>query len=297
MGPRRQRILSFLTELVQELKRERMGALAAEIAFFSMLSLFPGLLMLAASLGYLDALIGQDLAQEAKRAVLDFANLIFTQEASGAIEAVEGLFDSGQTGLLTVASVGALLSLSRAFSGVIDALNLAYDREERRSWWKRRLFGLGFALGALVMGTVLLATVVVGPLFGHGDDIASLIGVEGGFAFLWRYARWPVAALAVVAAITTLYHFAPNKGRTPWRADVPGAAVATGLSFLASFGVRVYVAIAGDTNPLLGALGGFSIILIWVYLLALSLLIGGEVNALLELRRGRRAGSEPKQHV
>jgi len=289
---RRTRLLLFLSDLGAALKRERVGGLSAEIAFFTTLALFPALLMLAATLGYLDAVIGRDLAQEAQSAVVDFANLIFTSEASGAIEAVEGLFEQGQTGVLTLASVGALLSLSRAFAGVIGALNLAYDCPERRTWWKRRLLGLGLALGALIMGAILISTVVIGPLLGRGDDIATLLGAEGIFRSGWRYARWPLAIVAVVAAATTLFHFAPNRGRTRWRDDIPGAIVATSLFFVTSFGVRVYVAVAGGANPVLGALGGFAIILIWIYLLAYSLLIGGEVNALL--LRWQNGGGPPK---
>lgn len=278
-------------ELLSELKKDRVGALAAEIAFFATLALFPALLMLAALLGYLDALVGRDLAEQAKSAVTDFADLVFTNRASGAIEAVESLFEQGETGVLTIASLGALFSLSRAFSGVMVALNLAYDSRERRVWWKRRLLALALSIGGLVISAVLVSTVVLGPLLGQGENLATLIGADGDFRFVWRYLRWPVALVAVVAATTTLFHLAPNKGRSSWKADIPGAVLSTLLFFLMSFGVRIYVAIAGGTNPVLGTLGGFAIILIWIYLLSYSLLIGGEVNALLIEWKRRMASS------
>ncbi|MEZ5266570.1 MAG: YihY/virulence factor BrkB family protein [Acidimicrobiales bacterium] len=156
-----------------------------------------------------------------------------------------------------------------------------YDLDEHRSFIAQRANALVLAVGSVITGAVILSMLVFGPLLGSGTDIADAVGSGRTFAVLWTYLRLPFALAVMVAWAATVFHVAPNH-RTPWRWDLPGAAVTTALWLLGSFGFRVYLGVAGSgSNAVLGVLGGTLTLLLYVFVLSLSLLLGGEVNALL----------------
>ena len=283
------RYLPIVQQLKREVTEDRVTGLAAEIAFFGVLSIFPGLLIVTAALGSLDALVGSDLAIQSKRQIVDFLNLILTDEARGAIDAVEDLFEEGSNGILTIATLTALVGLSRSFAVMTDALNLAYDSGENRPWIKRRLLGLGLSLGTVAMTILMLVIIVVGPFFGKGEQIADLFGLGDAFISGWNLLRWPVSFLMLVAWATTLFHLAPCRKDHGWRTDVPGAVVTAVLWLLVSLGLNIYLSVAADANPVFGVLGGGLILLVWIYLLSLSLLIGGELNPLIDRYQREKA--------
>lgn len=277
-------------KLQKEVTKDRVTGLAAEIAFFAVLSIFPGLLMVTAALGTLETFVGSDLAAESKRQIIDFLNLILTDEASGAIQAIEDLFEKGSGGVLTLASLFALVGLSRAFAVVVGALNLAYGSTEQRPWLKRRLLGLMLSLATLAMAMVTMILIVVGPLFGRGPELADLLGLGEAWAFAWSVLRWPVAFLMLVAWATTLFRLAPSKPLPRWRDGLPGGIVTAVLWLLVSLGLNLYLHLAAGANPVFGVLGGGLILLIWLYLLSLALLLGGEANPIIAAyREGKRA--------
>jgi membrane protein len=276
--------VGWLRDLAREWRDDRVSGLSAEIAFFGLLSLFPALLAMAAALGSLEAIAGADVADRAEEEVVEFLEDVLTEEASGTIRAVENLFEQTEPGVVTIGVVLAVWAASRAFAALIAALDVVYDLEEGRGYVRRRALGLALALGTVLITAVMLAMLVVGPLFGRGRGVADAIGLGSGFATFWDWARLPVAATVMIAWAATVFHIAPNH-RTPWRADLPGAVFAAGAWALISVGFRVYLDVAGDTNQVLGTLGGTLIVLLWLYLLAVGLLMGGELNALLLVRR------------
>lgn len=283
------RYVPILDELRREAVNDRLTGLAAEIAFFGVLSIFPGLLIVTAALGSLDSFVGSDLAMQSKRQIVDFLDLILTHQASGAIDAVEELFEEGSQGILTVASVTAIVGLSRAFAVVTGALNLAYDSGETRAWVARRLLGLMLSLGTVAMTVLMLVMIVVGPFLGKGTEVADRFGFGNAFAFTWSVLRWPLAFLALVVWATTLFHLAPCRKDRSWRADVPGAVVTAVLWLVVSLGLNIYLNIAAGANPVFGVLGGGLILLIWLYLLSLSLLVGGELNPIIARYQQQKA--------
>lgn len=276
-------------DLRREAVDDRVTGLAAEIAFFAVLSVFPGLLIVTAALGSLDTFVGSDLAMESKRQILGFLNLILTSRADGAIDAVEELFDEGSGGILTVASLIALVGLSRAFAVVTGALNLAYDSGEERPWIKRRILGVFLSIGTVIMTVLMLVMIVVGPFLGRGVELWSLLGLGEVYSFVWSVLRWPVAFVMLVLWATTLFHLAPCRKDHGWRRDIPGAIVTAVLWLVVSLGLNLYLTLAAGANPVFGVLGGGLILLVWLYLLSLSLLIGGELNPIIARYREQRS--------
>jgi membrane protein len=274
------RSLRFARRFIEEWRDDRVPDLAAEVAFWAILSLFPALVALASVLGALDSVAGSDVAARVEENVLDGLRSILTGEASGTIDAVADLFAESRPGLLTFSLVIAIWTLSRGFAALVRALDVVYDLHERRSWFRIRGTALVLGLGSIVAGGVMLALIVIGPLLGTGEDVADTFGLESQFATAWDVLRLPLAGLLLVGWAATIFHIAPNH-HTRWRADLPGAIVTTVLWLAFSAGLRVYVDIAQRGNAVFGTLGGVLIVLLWFWLLSLAILVGGEVNELL----------------
>jgi membrane protein len=282
---------SGLGEVVRELAREwredRVTGLAAEVAFFAMLALFPTLLATAATLGSLDNLVGRQLSAKAQATVLVALDRVFTDDASEVLEAVRSLFTERRPGMLTAATLGALFAASRGFVGVIRALDEAYDLEERRTWLAVIPSAVVLALGSVLVAVLMLATLVLGPLLGGGQEVAELVGLGDIFAFFWELLRAPFAFLVLVLWATTLFHLAPDH-RTRWRRHLPGALLTATLWLLVSLGFRLYLRVAANGNEVFGILGGTLTLLLWLYVLGVGLILGGELNAILLRRRAAR---------
>jgi membrane protein len=269
--------------------QDRVDGLAAEFAFFGVLSTFPGLLVVAALLGSAERLVGHDLASRSEALVLDTLDQVLTSSAAGLRDAVSQLFARPSRGVAVVATATALVGLSRAWAVVIRALDLAYGVEERRPWLRQRLLGLALALSSVLLAVVGLAMIVVGPLFGAGEELAERLGLGALFAAAWTWLRWPLAFAALVGWAATVYHLAPAR-TFRWREALPGAVAAAVLWLVASSGFSLYLRLAAGANRVLGALGGALIGVLWLYLLALILLVGGELNGVLH--RSREPGTQ-----
>lgn len=281
----RDRATDFVRAYVREVDKDRLLGLAAETAFFVVLGIFPGLLIAASLLGVLDVVVGADVAERAQSTILSAMDLVLTDEAAGARESIGNLFEQTRGQLLTLAVVGALVTVSGAFAVIINALNIAYNTTERRSWIRRRLLGLLMGVVTMVVVAVALVVLTIGPLFGRGEALADTLGLGDAFVFIWNVLRIPVLVVGVVAWTATLFHYAPSR-RTQWRDAVPGAVLTTALWLAASGGFHLYLRVVAGANPVIGAFGGGVIVMTWVYLLSLSLLLGGELNSLLRVRRG-----------
>ncbi|HEX6425647.1 MAG TPA: YihY/virulence factor BrkB family protein [Acidimicrobiales bacterium] len=284
--------VEVVRRIALEWREDRVSGLAAEVAFFALLSLFPTLLAVTAALGSIEAVAGRDVAARAEAEVIDFLRRVLTDEAADTVDAVEGLFRDSNPGIVTIGVVSALWAASRGFAAVVNALDVVYDLDDRRSYLVRRAVGLGLAVGTIAVTAVMLAMLVVGPLLGTGREIADDLGLGGAFATLWNWFRWPVAVSVMVAWAATVFHVGPNH-RTPWRWDLPGAVLTAVAWALLSIGLRVYLSVAVGTDQVLGLLGGTLIVMLWFYLLAAGLLLGGELNAVLVARAGLRDADVP----
>ena len=292
-------------EVINKADRDRLLGLAAESAFFAVLTLFPALLVVATILGQLGTFIGESNALRVEEAVLTFLDELLTDSADDAIATVRQVFDVGGNAL-TVATLLALASLSTAFSTLVNTVNIAYDVPETRGWWRRRWLGLLLGFGSVLTGALALTLLVIGPIFGRAEEAVGDIGIGGIYDFLWTYLRWPLAFGALVLWATTMDHLMPNR-RTRWRYDLPGGLLTALLWLLASYGLNLYLELVVTSSPIFGALGGGLILMSWFYLLCVALLAGAELNAILLARRRHRAelkqcaevviGPEPGSHL
>ena len=263
--------------------RDRILGLAGENAFMGVLTVFPTLLVFAAVLGQMEAFIGSDNTEKVKTSIIDFLTRVLNGSAEGVDKTVRSLSETDATAL-TLALVIAMASVAQAFASVLNTVTVAYELQDKRGWWYRRLLGLLLGLGTLLAGAVMVTAFVVGPFFGHADDVVSKIGLSEEYAFVWAWIRYPVGFVALVIWATTLFHLCPDRpGR--WRSGLPGGLLTTLLWLAASLGFSSYLGLVVPRSPVLGALGGGLILMTWFYLLCLSLLIGAELNATLLVRR------------
>ena len=280
------RTVRLALDVWRKADRDRILGLAGENAFMAMLTLFPTLLVFAAVLGQLEGFIGSDNTDKVKSSISDFLTRVLTTEAEGVDSTVKKLFDtSGQT--LTLALVIALASLAQAFASVLNTVSVVYDLHDHRGWWHRRFLGLLLGLGSVLAGAVMVTAYVVGPLFGHADEVVKKVGLSEEYGFVWGWIRYPVAFLALVAWATTLFHVCPDRPAR-WRSGLWGGLLTAFLWLAASLGFSTYLGLVVPRSPILGALGGGLILMTWLYLLALSILVGAELNATLLARRAAR---------
>jgi membrane protein len=272
--------------LAGQWRDDRVTGLAAEVAFFAMLGIFPALLAVAALLGSLDSVAGQELAAEAQSAILATLDRIFTDDADGVVTSVRGMFSERRTGILTLGALGALFAAARGFLGVIRALDVAYDLEEQRSWFRLLPTAFALALGSVVMAAFMLAMLVLGPLLGGGEQVAGALGLGDAFVAFWEILRAPFAFVALVLWAATVYWRGPDH-ECGWRTQLPGALLAATSWLAVSLGFRLYLRVAGEGNEVFGAIGGALVLLVWLYLIGIGLLVGGELNAILVERRQR----------
>ena len=277
-------ILRFVDDLRNEWSRARVGGLSAEIAFFGLLGLFPAVIVFAAALGSLDVVIGAGAAADTEEWLLD--RVVETFGSDNTLRAtIEELFDRSNAGLITAGIVITVYASSRGFTAVVGALDVTYGHEDRRNWISTRVMGFVLTLFTLVVAALVAAMVVVGPLLGGGEEIAERLGAGSAFTTAWVWFRWPVVFVVVVCWAASLYHLAPRR-RTPWLTDLPGAVVGTVWWLAVSLGFRVYLdAASSGMNAVVGLLGGALSLLIWLYLLAMGLLVGAEINRVLSDRR------------
>ena len=280
----------FVVDLRREWSRDRVGGLSAEIAFFGLLGLFPAVIVFAAALGSLDVLIGADAAADTEQWLLDRVVEAFGSDNT-LRSTVEELFDRSNAGLITIGVAVIVYASSRGFTAVVGALDVTHGHEHRRSWLSTRVMGFALTLFTVIVASLVAAMVVVGPLLGGGEELADRFGAGSVFTTAWVWFRWPVVFAAVVCWAASIYHFAPRR-RTPWRSDLPGAVFSTVWWLAASRGFRVYLDASTGMNAVFGLLGGALILVVWLYLLAMGLLLGAEINHVLNHRRVGRAPTE-----
>lgn len=262
-----------LKRTVHEIGDDNCLGIAAQLAFYFLLALFPALLFLVALIGYLpieDAL-GELLAAFGAVAPSELIALMREQ--------LHQIAAGNRASLLTLGIIGAIWSSSAAMVAIIDALNRAYDITEWRPWWKRRIVAILLTVALALFVLLSIAFVLIGPAL--ATRLADWLGLAGAVAVVWRLLRWPLMIGLVVLAVDLVYHFAPNR-LSRWVWITPGALVATGLWILSSFAFKLYVTNFSDYTATYGAIGAVIVTMLWFYVGSIAVLVGAEINAVIE---------------
>ena len=250
--------------VIREVNEDNAVDAAASVAFWLLLSLPATLLAGLAAL----SLLGEQATEELRRLTFEFVDRVFTSEADELRTAIDGVFDQNKAGLFSLSVLLALFTVSRGFAGLIRALDVVYDIDESRGFIRLRLASIGLGIGTI-------ATVV-------GSTWLWNLSSNAGVPLALRL----VAALAILVVwAATIFHVGPNH-HTPWRYDLPGAALAAVGWFAVSVGYGWYIQLAGGGNAVLGLAGAVLLGMTWFWIVCLILLIGGEVNEVIADRAG-----------
>jgi membrane protein len=266
---------------VHDSLEDRLPGLAAEVSFYLLLSLPPLLLVGLGALSYSGDWFGPNTVSEVERAILDAASGVLTESTIDDVvrPAVDGLLARGRADVLSIGVILALWSGSRALKVIVQAITIAYDLEDRRTWWQHRLLGLGLTFAGILMLAIVLPLLIVGPE--AGEALAEEFGLGRAFDVTWRALYFPVVITLGLSLLAWVYHVVPPHS-TRWRRDIPGAVLAFVVWLAGSFGLRVYATSFIESDSAYSFFGTPLVLLLWIYITAVALLVGAEFNAEVE---------------
>jgi membrane protein len=263
----------LLRQLWQSFGRNQPFDLAAQLAYFAILAIFPFAMFLLTLIGYIP-LHGLD------QRILGTLYAVLPFDVAALCDSTLHEIVGKQHGWLLWSTLAfALWTASGGASGLITALNRAYDVAETRAAWKVKLRALAVTLGGVVAIIVATAAMLIGPELVR--RVWSFFGIGGAFDSLWAVLRWPVATTALMTMVACMYYFLPNV-KQKWRFITPGSTVAVLAWIVASVGFRLYVSHFSAYARTYGALGTVVVLLVWLYLSGLMIILGGEINAILD---------------
>jgi len=262
------------------MKMNRVNIAAGAFAYRWFLAIFPviiGLLGIA-TLVTVSRVVVLNLLHGVTKSLPAGAAQVFTGAISHATQR-----SGGDIVTTVVACVVALWSATSGMVIVEEALDMAYDVPEDRSFLAKRLVALPLLLGATLLGSAASALIIFGPQLGTLIKHSAPIG-GAAFSTVWTIVRFLLALGLMNFLMAFLYYVAPNRPRAKWRWFSPGALVATILWALVSWGFSIYTSSFGSYGNTYGAFAGVAILIFWLYLTGLAILAGGELNAAIERR-------------
>ena len=276
-------MLETARRVKEEIREDRVVTVAAGVAFFGVLSLFPALIALISVYGLVANPSDMERQlSELSRMLPGPAQDVLQTRLHALVARSKGELSWG----LVLGLGVALWSVSSAARALIDAVNVAFDQHETRGFVKQRALALLMALCLVAFGFVAIVSVTFLP------SVLSWVGLDAVRGVV-SLVRWPLLALAAYAGIAALYRYAPNRRRRDADKSVSvGAALATALWLGVSLLLSLYVSRFGNFDATYGAFSGVIVLLLWLWISALAILIGAEVDAVLE-RRPAQSRREP----
>jgi len=262
----------------RQIKQDRLSIIAAGVAFYGLLAVFPGLIALVGLYG-----LAFD-PQQVERQIAALSGILPEEAAAVLLAQLSDLTTSDRTSLGIGAIGGLLLALWSASAGMrtlMEALNIAYDEEEKRGFFRFYGTALLLTLAAILGAVVAIGMVIALPV------VLKLIGLAEVLKWLIAVAAWPILAGMMLLGLAIVYRYAPSRTQPRWRWVSWGAVIATVLWVLGSALFSLYVARFANYNATYGSVGAVVILLMWFLLSSYAVLIGAELNAEME-RQTRR---------
>ena len=254
---------------------------AASLSYYFLFALFPALLFLTAILGLVP---GPRLMDQ----LLGYIERVLPADAASVLAKTLGeIIKGARRSLVSLGVLGALWGASSGMVSISNALNVAFEMHDTRTWWRHRLEAIALTVGFSLLTIVALLLFVFGERI--GDGVAQWLGVGAAFTRTWKVARWPGLIVCALVGIMLVYQLAPAT-RQHWRRLTPGAIFALAGWLAASYTLRAYVRYFGNYNATYGSIGGVILLMLWFYLSSLALLLGAEINSQI-----RRAESDALQ--
>jgi membrane protein len=263
----------ILWRTYQQFNEDRLLAIAAGVVFYALLALFPAITALVSSYALVaDAETVNDHLGMLS-GILPAGTFSVVQDQVGRVLA-KGEVKLGTAFLFSFAL--ALWSANGGVKAVIDALNVVYNEKEQRGFFKLNAVSLAFTLGGLVAILVAISLVVAAPM------VLATVGLGSITEILLRYARWPVLALFILLGLAVLYRYGPSRKNPQWKWISVGSALATVTWLIGSGLLSYYLSNYGNYDATYGSLGAAIGLMIWMWMSAIVILVGAELNSEIE---------------
>ncbi len=245
---------------------------AAHLAYYWLFSIFPLLILLTGLLGFSPLASNFDRWLDALSKVLPLDAFTLVQSTFHEIT------KQPRHGLISFSFLVVIWASSSGMGAVITALNKAFSATESRPWWLERLLAIALTLGLTFFIIAALMLIFFGDYL--NEYIARVYGFGAIFTTIWNLTQWIVVIIFVLVGVELIYYFAPNI-KQPWALFTPGAIFALVFWLVISYGFRFYVSRFADYSIFYGALGSVMILMIWMYLTAVAILVGGVINSVV----------------
>jgi len=279
-----------LTQLaIQKIGKDELSTRSASLSYYFLLALFPMLLFLVSLVG-----VFAGSGSQIRESIISGLGRLAPGSASALVQSVINQTFKNSNGIKLAAGIlGALWAASGGMGAVVVSLNLIYGVPETRPWWKQKLTILGLTVSLAALIIIALVLVLYGGKL--GQLIAGHVGLGNMFRMAWKVLQWPVSFAAMFLSFSIVYYFAPNLEERKWYWVTPGAAAGVALWLLASLGFRVYLYFFNSYSATYGSLGAVIILMLWLYMTGFAILIGGEVNWVIENEDKKAAAFEAKK--
>lgn len=260
---------------IKKIGEDELSTRSAALSYYFILALFPMFLFLVSLIGIVSA------GTQLRDTIMSSLGRLAPGSASNLVHIVVEQTIRNSSGVKLAAGIlGALWAASGGMSAIVVSLNKIYRTTETRPWWKQKLTVIGLTLA--LAGLIIVALVLV--LYGGklGEVIATHVGLGSAFSIAWKIVEWPLSFAAMFFSFSLIYYFAPDLEERRWYWVTPGAVTGVALWLLASVGFRIYLQFFNTYSAMYGSLGAVVILLLWLYITGFAVMIGGEVNWVIE---------------
>jgi membrane protein len=268
----------LISKTWRDINADNVYGASAQLAYYFLLALFPMLIFLTSLVGFLP---------DVQQSIFKGVGRIFPPQTMNIItETMQDIVTNRSGKLLSFGILGTIWAASGGVEALMGTLNLAYHVKEWRSFWKVRLIAIGLTVMLsflIISGTVLIMFVDKFSVWA-----AALLGLEKSFALFWAVAEYFFGLFLLLIGIEVIYYFAPNI-KLRWRLVTPGGLFSLIALIVSSHLFSLYLRYGPSYSVTYGSLGAVIVLMLWLYLMGMTLLIGGEINSVI-----REAAGKPK---
>lgn len=263
-----------IKNLIRKFTEDDVFALATQLSYSLLLAFFPFLIFVMTLIGYSPV--------ESEDVLISFQRILPTDVFKLISNTVVEIVDTKNGNLLSFGLITTLWASSNGFKAMIKCLNKAYDEKENRSFLKIESTALlcTFGLAFIIIASVLL--LVFGEI--NGRLLGAYLGFAEVFRRIWNILRYLIMLSTMIFIFAALYHYTPSR-RLTWKEVIPGAIFTTLGWLLSSIIFSYYINNFGNYSKLYGSIGAVIVFMLWLFLVSLMLLTGGELNAVLVFGR------------
>jgi membrane protein len=275
--------------VVSEIQKDDVFGRAAQLAYYFLLALFPLLLFLTAVIGLL---LGSGTGL--RHNLFNYLSQVLPGSAYQLVDStIYEVSEASGGGKVIFGILAALWAASNGMGAITQALNVAYNVKESRSWWKQRLTAVCLTIGLSVLVISALVLILYGGKL--GDHIAGHYGFGAVFVITWKVVQWPMLLGFMLLSFALIYYLAPDVRDQKWIWITPGSVIGLSLWLLVSFGFKLYLHFFDSYSKTYGTLGAVIVLMLWLYLTGAAILIGGEVNSEIENAAAKAGAPDAKE--